>query len=248
MTDGAEGSAFRVVELHGTVGELHAADPFTAAGEPALPVLWWCRPTAPALVLGSRQSMSMAAADACARLGIDVVRRRSGGGAVLVEPDRTVWVDLVIPRLATPDGAMPDGAMPDGVMDDIRASMVWAGERWAGAVDELAGPHTTLTVHHGGMVPTPWSDHVCFAGIGPGEVLLGGRKLVGLSQRRTRRGLRIQGLFHTAPASVDITTLMAFDPAPAGAPAEVATLAGEPELVVRRLSVGGKWGRMGEIG
>jgi hypothetical protein len=42
------------------------------------------------------------------------------------------------------------------------------------------------------MVPTPWSELVCFAGTAPGEVLLDGVKLVGLSQRRTRRGARFQ--------------------------------------------------------
>ena len=33
---------------------------------------------------------------------------------------------------------------------------------------------------------------VCFAGIGPGEVLVGGRKVVGISQRRNRGGARFQ--------------------------------------------------------
>ena len=41
-----------------------------------------------------------------------------------------------------------------------------------------------------------WSALVCFAGLGPGEVTLDGQKLVGLSQRRTRDGVRIQGLLH----------------------------------------------------
>ncbi len=38
----------------------------------------------------------------------------------------------------------------------------------------------------------PWSDRVCFAGVGPGEVLYDGTKLVGVSQRRTRSGARFQ--------------------------------------------------------
>ncbi len=42
-----------------------------------------------------------------------------------------------------------------------------------------------------------WAELVCFAGIGPGEVLLGGRKLVGISQRRTRNGSRFQCMVHT---------------------------------------------------
>ena len=42
------------------------------------------------------------------------------------------------------------------------------------------------------MVRTTWSDHVCFAGIGGGEVIRDGRKVVGISQRRTRAGARFQ--------------------------------------------------------
>jgi hypothetical protein len=33
---------------------------------------------------------------------------------------------------------------------------------------------------------------VCFGGTGPGEVVVGGAKVVGLSQRRTRDGARFQ--------------------------------------------------------
>ena len=39
------------------------------------------------------------------------------------------------------------------------------------------------------MRSTPWSARVCFAGLGPGEVTVEGRKVVGLSQRRTREGV-----------------------------------------------------------
>ena len=35
-------------------------------------------------------------------------------------------------------------------------------------------------------------QQICFAGVGPGEVLLDGRKVVGISQRRTRVGARFQ--------------------------------------------------------
>ncbi|HEX2382259.1 MAG TPA: hypothetical protein VHI95_06460, partial [Acidimicrobiales bacterium] len=36
------------------------------------------------------------------------------------------------------------------------------------------------------------SGRACFAGLGPGEVTIGGRKAVGISQRRTRAGARFQ--------------------------------------------------------
>jgi hypothetical protein len=47
-------------------------------------------------------------------------------------------------------------------------------------------------VWRGGLVRTPWSARVCFAGLGPGEVVLKGRKVVGMSQRRTRHGALFQ--------------------------------------------------------
>ena len=34
--------------------------------------------------------------EACAGAGVEVVRRRSGGGAVLVEPGSVVWVDVLV--------------------------------------------------------------------------------------------------------------------------------------------------------
>ena len=113
---------------------------------------------------------------------------------MIVRPGAMIWIDVVVPHGVAPD--------------DIRGAMVWIGERWRRAVAPFAelapsadltgtvGVAPELAVHSGGMVETAWSDLICFAGIGPGEVLLNGRKLVGLSQRRTRRGLRIQGLVH----------------------------------------------------
>jgi lipoate---protein ligase len=43
-------------------------------------------------------------------------------------------------------------------------------------------------VHAGRAVPGPFGALVCFAGRGPGEVLHRGRKVMGLSQWRSREG------------------------------------------------------------
>lgn len=140
---------------------------------------------------------------ACEAGGFDIARRRSGGGIVVLRPDDVIWIDVVVPR-------------PAGVPDDVRRSMVWAGARWAAALG--AG-----TVHRGGMVVTPWSELMCFAGIGPGEVLDGDRKLVGLSQRRTRHGARIQGLVHRrVPPNSDVELIA--PPRPSGRPPSPATV------------------------
>lgn len=177
-----------VVHRRGTVSELHALDPF-ADGPLAAPQVWWCEPTDAALVLGSRQADDLVDPDRLARSGLVVARRRSGGGAVIVRPAAVVWVDVVLPHGIAPD--------------DVRGAMVWIGGHWKSAVAPFASGAGDLAVHHGGMVASAWSDLVCFAGLGPGEVLIGGRKLVGLSQRRTRHGVRLQGLVYRAPVTAE---------------------------------------------
>lgn len=189
-----------------TAERLHALDPFD--DQPASSIgCWSCEFTDRAIVLGSRQNRSVLDAAACAAAGLDIVKRRSGGGAVVLRPRDVIWIDLVV-RTGT-----------RGVPDDVRGSMMWAGERWRAVLAPMFGDR--LRVHDGAMSVTPWSELVCFAGLGPGEVVVDGRKLVGLSQRRTRRGLRIQGLVHRHFR--DDVDLFA-SPRPAGFPRDIATL------------------------
>ena len=115
----------------------------------------------------------------CEATDVAVVRgadRRTGGAAVLVAPGDPVWVDVVVPR-------------GDPLWhDDVGRAFWWLGDVWAAAVGGV--------VHRGPMVRTQWSDAVCFAGLGPGEVTIDGRKVVGLSQRRTREGAMFQCAVH----------------------------------------------------
>jgi lipoate-protein ligase A len=135
----------------------------------------------PALVLGSTQDPASADADACAAAGVEVVRRRSGGGAVLLDPGGVLWVDLVLPR---------GDPLWD---DDVGRAGGWVGRSWAAAIRAVEPGGADLPVVHGGaMVRTPWSGLVCFAGLAPGEVVRRDRKVVGVSQRRTRAGARFQ--------------------------------------------------------
>jgi hypothetical protein len=57
-------------------------------------------------------------------------------------------------------------------------------------------------------VRTPWSSTVCFEGLGPGEVVVGGRKAVGISQRRTRHWARLQAAVHLRWRPALLTTLV----------------------------------------
>jgi lipoate-protein ligase A len=146
--------------------------------EPASRAVWWLTVDRPALVLGSSQRDDIAEAAALAAAGVELVHRRSGGGAVLLVPGEVVWADVVVPA---------DDDLWD---DDIGRAGHWLGDTWVRAL-AACGVGSTA-VHRDRLVEAPWSRLVCFAGLGPGEVTAGGRKVVGISQRRTRRWARFQ--------------------------------------------------------
>lgn len=189
--------------------ELHALE-LPAAGRH----VWILEASRPALVLGSTQPGTDADTAACAVAGVEVARRRSGGGAVLVGPEECVWVDVLVPR-------------GDPLWhDDVGRATWWLGEVWVAALAAVGVEG--CRVHRGAMVPSPWSKVVCFAGLGPGEVVDDrGAKIVGVSQRRTRAIARFQcavprrwdpahlsGLLTARPPTADLGAVH-----PVGAPA-----------------------------
>jgi lipoate-protein ligase A len=146
--------------------------------------VWVCRPSAPALVLGSGQSALDVDVDvdAARSAGVEVVRRRSGGGLVWVHPEDTLWLDVTI------------GRDDPWWSDDVSSSMLWLGESLSDALDAVG--FIGATAHRGPFEPGPIGRSVCFAGVAPGEVVRNGAKVVGLSQRRGRWGARFQCLVH----------------------------------------------------
>ena len=168
--------SWRTQHSSGDVGAFHAREIPTDHRSAT-----FFRADVPTLALGSSQRLESVDNEAATRLGVDIVRRRSGGGGVLLWPDEFVWLDLEIPASDTLWS------------DDVGRSMWWVGELWRAALAEVE-PHAT--VHYGRMQRTRWSSDVCFAGTGPGEVLVGAAKLVGISQRRTRLAARFQTMVH----------------------------------------------------
>ena len=127
----------------------------------------------PTMVFGTAQRNTHLEED----IKCDYVYRKSGGGAVFLEPGQVLWVDFVIPR---------------GDLlwcDDIRYSSVWLGELWVSA---LRGVGLSGGVHDGEIRKNELSPFVCFAGLTTGEVTLFGKKIIGISQRRTREGAWFQ--------------------------------------------------------
>lgn len=165
--------------------------------------------TRPALVLGSGQDDVVVDPSRLRSRGIDLARRRSGGGAVLLLPGEHVWLDVVLP------------AADRLWSDDVTEASWWLGERWAEAVARASAtevdpldsdPAAELSVHRHGVRGRELARLVCFAGVGPGEVSLDGRKLVGISQRRTRSWVRFQCVIHLRWDPLATLELMAVRP------------------------------------
>ena len=156
------------------------------------------------LVLGSTQSADVVDRDAVEAAGIEVIRRRSGGGVVLVGAGWQVWIDIWIPagdRLWS---------------NDVVKAAFPIGDAWAcalAATEQSLAPNNSLIVHRGGV--STEADRlgrlVCFAGRGPGEVFApNGSKLVGISQRRTRDWIRVQSMAYRRWNAAATLSLLSF--------------------------------------
>lgn len=186
--------AWTVERIRGRADALHRLDP----PHPATPTVWVFDVDTPALVLGSTQPETDVDAAALVSAGADLVRRRSGGGAVLLVPGQVVWIDVILPR-GDPLWS-----------DDVGLAFHWMGDTWATALRTLG---LDPTVHKGRLMASRWSRTICFAGVGPGEVLAAGHKVVGLSQRRSRDGGRLQSVVHTRFDAGALVGVLALPPA-----------------------------------
>ncbi len=169
----------------GDAGEFHSTDPQPIRSATFHMV------AATTLVLGSAQRDSDVDQRVADALDIAVVKRRSGGGAVLLVPGEFVWLDLMIPA-------------GDALWaDDVGHAMVWVGQLWQHALGDLGMTSDVNrpgsaggVVNNGNAGEAQWSRQICFAGLGSGEVVQGERKVVGVSQRRTRAAARFQSVCH----------------------------------------------------
>lgn len=151
----------------------------------------------PTLVLGSTQDAGIVDHAHLRRGGVQLVRRRSGGGAVLIQPGAQVWVDIWVPRDDPLWSVEP------------RASAVRVGNWWAASLAPIVEPDgVALTVQSGPAPHLGVGDLVCFAGVGAGEVLVGNRKLVGLAQWRSRQGALVHGCAYRVWDASAITQLL----------------------------------------
>jgi lipoate-protein ligase A len=123
----------------------------------------------PCLSLGRHQGAEAAALEFCRSEGIDVIRRPTGGRALLHHLELTY-------ALAAPLGV---GPLPRGLQGAYRAicGALVAALRGLGVAAELTPGEVNLEL------PSPRSTVPCFEAPAGGEVVVGGRKLVGSAMR-----------------------------------------------------------------
>jgi lipoate---protein ligase len=138
----------------------------------------------PALILGSTQPAEVVRFDEVKRSGIEVVRRRAGGGAVWCDMVNSIWVDAWIPS-------------SDPLWQrDVERATDWVGLWWTDALGRLGIEGLEAQMHCAST--TSFSRLVCFAGVGPGELVHGDHKVTGLAQWRGREGALMHCLVYLA--------------------------------------------------
>ncbi len=142
------------------------------AGEP-MPVLRFYTWEPSAVSVGRFQNMKQAVnRDACRTHGFDVVRRVTGGRAVLHRKELTY---SIVARTDNP--LFPPGIL--GTYHCIAAGLV-AGLRNLGLPAEVV----TRASRHAGLVRKKPNEAACFSSPSWYEIVVGGRKIIGSAQRR----------------------------------------------------------------
>jgi lipoate-protein ligase A len=136
----------------------------------SVPVLRLYRWRPPCLSLGFAQPFEAADAEFCAANGVDVVRRPTGGRAVLHHLELTYSV-------LAPLGRGPFTHDLQAAYKAICRALV-VGLRELGVPAELSGEPEGEHIRPTEVIP-------CFIGPAAGEIVSGGRKLVGSAMRRT---------------------------------------------------------------
>jgi len=156
----------------------------------------------PSLILGSSQRLAEVDVAACHAASVTIHRRRSGGTAV--------YSDATLLSL---DVALPSGhrLLPANITEAYR----WFGEVWQIALQTLGITSYVLPDAEARMINgslDPKVRQVCFGGVSPYEVLVAGRKLVGLAQIRRRPGGLLQAGIYTRWQPGRISRLLAGTP------------------------------------
>lgn len=164
----------------------------------AVPTLWWHSTARPTLILGSGQRpeelRSLGGWE-----GTNVVRRQTGGTAVLAAPG-VLGLDV----------ALPAGHPLAGT--DVVEAYRWLGETWSAGLQYLGVDVHIVSIAEARAsawrhIP-PAVRMACFGTLSPYEITVDGRKLVGFAQVRRRAGVLLQSGIHLRFDAVGLATLL----------------------------------------
>jgi lipoate-protein ligase A len=167
-------------------------------GRPSLRFYRW---QGPWLSLGYGQILDGPRIDACRRAGVGVVRRVTGGRAVLHGNDLTY-------SLTAREGQLPAGLMASYEL--VSEILIEALESLG--VDAVAGPpssvrdafqHRFQTDRRGAAGQPERGGFDCFAKPASREICVGGQKLAGSAQRRANGGILQHGSIRMTPDPTD---------------------------------------------
>ncbi len=158
--------------------------------EPVLRLYAW---SPPAISLGYHQKISEIDTRRCATLGIDVVRRPTGGRAILHAEELTYAVILPADHPWFADGVYR-------VYERISGALLQALQTM-GLPAVLAAPESSSEKKYARRA-------ACFARSVRHEISVHGRKMVGSAQRRFREGLLQHGSILTGPAHEQLEQLL----------------------------------------
>lgn len=166
-----------------------------AGRQPVLRFFGW---NPPAVTLGYNQAAERELdLERCRAAGVDVVRRLTGGRAVLH------WAELTY-SLAWPEGAL--GATVEESFQLIARGLV-QGLRHCGVEASLERSQAGHTSRRGGRTQSP----PCFASISRWEVKYRGRKLVGSAQRQVKGAVLQHGSLLLGPEHKRLLDLLSGD-------------------------------------
>tara|TARA_B100001250_G_scaffold362589_1_gene341382 strand:+ start:154 stop:846 length:693 start_codon:yes stop_codon:yes gene_type:complete len=142
------------------------------------PTIWIIEPKDSCLVLGkSQRGRPFLDLGYLKEQSINLAARQSGGGAVLVSPEDMLWVDVFVPKESK------------FWIADIAEASIWIGGIWRNALKRL---DIECFLFDEKFSRSEASDLICFLGRAPGELFIDNRKILGISQRRSKFGTRFQ--------------------------------------------------------
>ena len=190
---------WRVIDTEANDGAYNmAVDQVLAQGVAKSPVLRFYDWDPPAVSCGyGQRSEREVDSSVCSALGIDIVRRPTGGRAVLH------WEELTYSVVCDPrDLNVGGGEGVEGAHRTI-AECLAVGLRLFGAAVEVERARRPIERSQGPRATSP-----CFSSTARWELKCQGRKLVGSAQRRFRDGLLQHGSILLGPAHERLPELM----------------------------------------